>query len=87
MSARPSLATSAEPGSPAPSIWSVGIPTPCSTICAGSRGNGLDPCLLDTILAAVRFIGGEEAKPWWAYTKERKRELAARREADQEGQP
>lgn len=51
-------------------------------------GQRLDPCLLDTIIAAVRFVGGEEAKPWWAYTAQRKRELAARRsEADQEGQP
>src|SRR5262249_15134046 len=51
-------------------------------------GQRLDPCLLDTIIAAVRFMGGEEAKPWWAYTAERKRELAARqREAGQEGQP
>lgn len=51
-------------------------------------GQRLDPCLLDTIIAAVDFMGGEEAKPWWAYTAERKRELAARRrEADQEGRP
>jgi hypothetical protein len=37
-----------------------------------------DPCLLDTFIAAVRFMGGEEAKPWWAYTAERKREIKAR---------
>jgi hypothetical protein len=37
------------------------------------------PCLLDTFIAAVRFMGGEPAKPWWAYTAERKRELADRR--------
>jgi hypothetical protein len=37
-----------------------------------------DPCLLDTFIAAVRFMGGETAKPWWAYTAERKREMAAR---------
>lgn len=42
-------------------------------------GHRLDPCLLDTLIAAGRFMGGEEAKPWWAYTAERKRELAARR--------
>jgi hypothetical protein len=34
-----------------------------------------DPCLLDTFIAAVRFMGGEPAKPWWAYTAERKRIL------------
>jgi hypothetical protein len=37
-----------------------------------------DPCLLDTFIAAVRFMGGEPARPWWAYTSERKRVLAAR---------
>ena len=37
-----------------------------------------DPCLLDTFIAAVRFMGGEPAQPWWAYTAERKRALQAR---------
>jgi hypothetical protein len=37
-----------------------------------------DPCLLDTFIAAVRFMGGEPARPWWAYTAERKRALQAR---------
>jgi hypothetical protein len=37
-----------------------------------------DPCLLDTFIAAVRFVEGGPAKPWWAYTPERKRTLAAR---------
>lgn len=40
-----------------------------------------DPCLLDTFIAAVRFVGGEPAKPWWAYTAERKRSLARARRA------
>ena len=35
-----------------------------------------DPCVLDTFIAAVRFMGGEPAKPWWTYTPERKRRLA-----------
>ena len=48
-------------------------------------GERLDPCLLDTIIAAVRFVTGEEAKPWWAYTAERKRDLAARRATDAVG--
>jgi hypothetical protein len=38
-----------------------------------------DPCLLDTFIAAVRFVEGGPARPWWAYTAERKRELAKRR--------
>ena len=37
-----------------------------------------DPCLLDTFIAAVRFMEGQPKKPWWKYTAERKRELAAR---------
>ena len=38
-------------------------------------GRRHDPCLLDTFIAAVRFMGGEPARPWWAYTAERKRAL------------
>jgi hypothetical protein len=41
-------------------------------------GQRHDPCLLDTFIAAVRFMAGEPKKPWWTYTAERKRELAAR---------
>jgi len=32
-----------------------------------------DPCVLDTFLAAVDFMQGAPAKPWWHYTAERKR--------------
>ena len=42
-----------------------------------------DPCLLDTFIAAVRFMGGEPARPWWAYTAERKRGLQARQQEPQ----
>jgi len=35
-----------------------------------------DPCVLDTFIAAVRFLAGEPARPWWAYTAERKATLA-----------
>jgi hypothetical protein len=41
-------------------------------------GQRHDPCMLDTFIAVVRFMGGEAAKPWWAYTAERKRTLATR---------
>jgi hypothetical protein len=41
-------------------------------------GQRHDPCLLDTFIAAVRFMAGEPKKPWWKYTAERKRKLAAR---------
>jgi hypothetical protein len=37
-----------------------------------------DPCLLDTFIAAVRFVEGGPPKPWWAYTAQRKRALASR---------
>jgi hypothetical protein len=37
-----------------------------------------DPCLLDTFIAAVRFMDGGPALPWWAFTAERKHEMAAR---------
>jgi hypothetical protein len=36
-------------------------------------GKRHDPCVLDTFIAVVRFMGGEAAKPWWTYTAERKR--------------
>jgi hypothetical protein len=38
-------------------------------------GQRHDPCLLDTFIAAVRYM---EGTPWWKYTAERKRTLAAR---------
>src|SRR5713101_8341028 len=38
-------------------------------------GQRHDPCLLDTFIAAVRFMEGAPKKPWWEYTAERKREL------------
>jgi hypothetical protein len=41
-------------------------------------GQRHDPCLLDTFIAAVRFMEGEPRKPWWNYTAERKKVLAAR---------
>jgi hypothetical protein len=41
-------------------------------------GERHDPCLLDTFIAAVRFMEGAEPQPWWKYTPERKRTLAAR---------
>lgn len=35
-----------------------------------------DPCVLDTFIAAVRFMDGGPATPWWHYTAERKATLA-----------
>ena len=35
-----------------------------------------DPCVLDTFIAAVRYMEGAPKRPWWHYTAERKRRLA-----------
>lgn len=43
-------------------------------------GQRHDPCLLDTFIAAVRYMDGGPKKPWWEYTAERKRELANRKQ-------
>ncbi len=32
-----------------------------------------DPCVLDTFMSITDFVGGNEPRPWWAYTAERKR--------------
>lgn len=34
-----------------------------------------DPCLIDCFIAAVRFMEGAPARPWWEYTPERKQHL------------
>ena len=44
-------------------------------------GHRHDPCLLDTFIAAVRFLEGAPKRPWWKYTAERKRVMAFRTEA------
>jgi predicted GIY-YIG superfamily endonuclease len=41
-------------------------------------GQRHDPCLLDTFIAAVRYMEGAPKKPWWKYTAERKRVMARR---------
>jgi hypothetical protein len=40
-------------------------------------GQRHDPCQIDTFIAAVRFMEGEPKRPWWKYTSERKKVLAA----------
>jgi len=40
-------------------------------------GHRHDPCLLDTFIAAVRYMEGAPKRPWWKYTAERKRVTAA----------
>ena len=74
----------------------VGVYRPCDLIgrqpdelyrelCAAT-GVRHDPCVLDVFMAAVRFIEGEPARPWWQYTAERKRRYAAVTAAEPSGQ-
>lgn len=35
-------------------------------------GTHQDPCVLDVFMSAIDFMNGTEAKPWWAYTSQRK---------------
>lgn len=39
-------------------------------------GQRHDPCVLDVLMSAVRFMEGAPARPWWFYTPERKALLA-----------
>ena len=34
-----------------------------------------DPCVLDVFISVTRFMNGEDPRPWWAYTEERKQSL------------
>jgi hypothetical protein len=40
-------------------------------LCAAT-GQRQDPCVLDTFMAAVDFMRGAPAAPWWNYTAQRK---------------
>lgn len=37
-----------------------------------ATGARQDPCVLDVFISVVRFMEGAPARPWWAYTAERK---------------
>ncbi|MGM9425223.1 helix-hairpin-helix domain-containing protein [Hydrogenophaga sp. MI9] len=39
-------------------------------------GTRQDPCVLDTLVSVVRFMQGDDARPWWHYSAERKRASA-----------
>ena len=41
------------------------------TLCAAT-GQRQDPCVLDTFMAAIDFMRGAPAAPWWKYTAQRK---------------
>jgi hypothetical protein len=40
-----------------------------------------DPCVIDVFLAAIDYMNGAPATPWWRYTPVRRAQLAARRSA------
>ena len=35
-------------------------------------GQRHDPCVIDVFISVTRFMDGEDARPWWDYTAERK---------------
>ena len=43
------------------------------TLCKKTRMRH-DPCVLDTFMAAVDFMSGAPARPWYAYTAKRKKQ-------------
>ncbi len=49
------------------------------TLCT-TTGVRHDPCVLDVFISITRFMEGEDAKPWWDYTEERKAILSASRQ-------
>jgi hypothetical protein len=42
-----------------------------------ATGRRQDPCVLDTFMAAVDFMHGATAAPWWRYTAQRKARYGA----------
>lgn len=66
----------------------LGIQTPADLIGADAcelyerlchlTGMRHDPCVLDVFLSVVRFMAGDPAQPWWAYSEARKCLLAGR---------
>jgi len=47
------------------------------TLCQKS-GAKHDPCVIDVFLSAIDYMEGGEAKPWWAFTPERKKIMGAK---------
>jgi len=37
-----------------------------------------DPCVLDVLKSVTRFMDGDDPRPWWFYTPERKRSVLAK---------
>lgn len=68
-------------------LRSVGIQQPADLAAADAwalyrhlctvTGKRQDPCVLDTFIAAVDFMQGSPARPWWSYTASRKARFGA----------
>lgn len=43
-------------------------------------GNKQDPCVIDVFLSITHFMEGDDPKPWWYYTEERKKYLSKTKE-------
>lgn len=46
-------------------------------LCIAS-GTRQDPCVLDVLMSVTDFLSGAEPRPWWDYTRERKRRYGRR---------
>ena len=63
-------------------LQSVGINTPEEVkqmdtfkvyeLLRGPMGSRHDPCVLDVLMAAKKFMNGGPRQPWWDFTAERK---------------
>lgn len=40
-------------------------------------GTRHDPCVLDVFISVTRLMNGEDPRPWWTYTEERKKLMGA----------
>lgn len=47
-------------------------------------GERQDPCVIDVFISITRYMDGDEARPWWHYTPQRK---AIRRRATGTSEP
>lgn len=44
------------------------------------KGKRQDPCLLDVLISITKFMDGDDPRPWWHYTAERKRMIGVHQE-------
>ena len=45
-----------------------------NTLC-NLTGRRQDPCVIDVFMSAISFVNDGRAKPWWYFTKERKKRM------------